>query len=92
MGPRHPIWAHCGFLCFLEETVRWVRASAPTGCSPRGLGGMSYPFKGFKLSKWVRLGKTRGHAGQFVTLRVPARGKVRRCLVFHVRGELATGA
>jgi hypothetical protein len=53
---------------------------------------MSYPFKGFKSSKWVRLGKTRGHAGQFVTLRVPARGKVRRCLVFHVHGELAIGA
>jgi hypothetical protein len=34
----------------LKEVVRWVCASAPTGCSPQGLGGMSYPFKGFELS------------------------------------------
>jgi hypothetical protein len=43
-GPRHPIWMHYG-LFVLEETVRWVRASTPAECSPRGLGGMSYPFK-----------------------------------------------
>jgi hypothetical protein len=62
MGPRHPIWLHYG-LFDLEKTIRWVRASAPAGCSPRGLGGMSYPFKGFESSEWARLGKTRGCTG-----------------------------
>jgi hypothetical protein len=37
-------------LFVLKEAIRWVRASAPAGCSPRGLGGMSYPFKGFESS------------------------------------------
>jgi hypothetical protein len=58
MGPRHPIWVRCD-LFILEKTVRWVHASAPAGCSPRGLGGMSYPFKGFESSEWTYLGKTR---------------------------------
>jgi hypothetical protein len=49
-----------------EKTVWGVRASAPARCSPRGLGGMSYPFKGFESSEWVRLGKTMGHAGQLL--------------------------
>jgi hypothetical protein len=57
MGPHHPIWAHCGLVVFLEETDQWVRASTPVRCSPRGLGGMSYPFKGFESSEWVRLGR-----------------------------------
>jgi hypothetical protein len=39
----------CG-LFVLKEAVRRVRASALTECSPRGLGGMSYPFKGFQSS------------------------------------------
>jgi hypothetical protein len=62
MGPRHPIWVHCG-LFDLEETIWWVRASAPAGCSPRSLGGMSYPFKGFESSEWAHLGKMRCCAG-----------------------------
>jgi hypothetical protein len=33
----------------------WVRPSAPAGCSPRGLGEVSYPFKGFKSSDWAHL-------------------------------------
>jgi hypothetical protein len=37
----------------LGEVIRWVRVSALAGCSPRGLGGMSYPFKGFKSSGLV---------------------------------------
>jgi hypothetical protein len=46
----------------LKKAVRWVRASAPAGCSPRGLGGMSYPFKGFESSgpAWGRRGVTLG--------------------------------
>jgi hypothetical protein len=46
MSPHHLIWVRCS-LFILREAVRWVRTSAPVGCSPRGLGGMSYPFKGF---------------------------------------------
>jgi hypothetical protein len=34
------------FLCVLEDFFRWVRVSAPAGCSPRGLGGAECPFKG----------------------------------------------
>jgi hypothetical protein len=45
-----------------EKTIRWVRTSEPTGCSPQGLGAMSYSFKGFESSQWVHLGKTRGRA------------------------------
>jgi hypothetical protein len=37
---------------FFRRTAWWVRTSAPGGCSPRGLGGMSCPFKGFYLSKY----------------------------------------
>jgi hypothetical protein len=39
---------------------------------------MSYPFRGFESSEWVRLGKMSGHVGQllFVTLRVLVRGMV----------------
>jgi hypothetical protein len=62
MGPRHPIWAYC----VLEKTIWWVRTSAPTGCIPRGLKGMSYPFKGFESSEWAYLGKMRGHAEQLL--------------------------
>jgi hypothetical protein len=50
--------------------------------SLRGLGGMSYPFKGFESSEWAYLGKTRGHAGQLQLLRF-----VLRCVgrwVIHV--------
>jgi hypothetical protein len=38
------------FVFGLKEVIRWVRASTPVRCSPRGLEGMSYPFKGFKSS------------------------------------------
>jgi hypothetical protein len=65
VGPCHPIGPYRG-LFDSEKTFWWVRTSAPTGCSPRGLGGMSYPFKGFESSEWVRLGKMRGHAGQLL--------------------------
>jgi hypothetical protein len=36
---------------------RWVRASAPVGCSPRGLGGVVYPFKGWDaiVELWATL-------------------------------------
>jgi hypothetical protein len=47
VGPRNLISAYCG-LFDLEKTMRWMRASAPAGYSLRGLGGMSYPFKGFE--------------------------------------------
>jgi hypothetical protein len=48
-GVRGPLSSHLGLfmVCLIfEETVRWVRGSAPAGCSPRGLGGMGDPFKG----------------------------------------------
>jgi hypothetical protein len=34
------------FVLCSRGLFRWVRASAPTGCSPRGLGWVVYPFKG----------------------------------------------
>jgi hypothetical protein len=77
VGSHHPIWVYCG-LFDLEETIRWVCASAPAGCSPRGLGGMSYPFKDFGSSEWVRLWKTRGHARQLLLWRFVFR-RVGRC-------------
>jgi hypothetical protein len=63
MGPHLGLIA--AYLIF-EKTIRWVCTSASAGCSPRGLGGMSYPFKGFESSEWVRLGKRRGHARQLL--------------------------
>jgi hypothetical protein len=45
------VWSlvtHLGLIMVLfdfVETIWWARASAPIGCSPQGLGGMSYPFK-----------------------------------------------
>jgi hypothetical protein len=33
VGPHNPIWVCCG-LFVLEETVRWVCASAPARCIP----------------------------------------------------------
>jgi hypothetical protein len=58
------ILSGCDMVLFvLKETVWWVRTSALAGCSPRGLGGMSYPFMGFESSKWTHLGKTRCHVG-----------------------------
>jgi hypothetical protein len=65
VGPRYPIWAYHGLFDF-TKTIRWVRTSAPAGCSPRGLEGMSYPFKGFESSEWVHLGKMRSRAGQLL--------------------------
>jgi hypothetical protein len=64
---RGPLSPHLGLIVVLfdfKETLWWVRMSAPTGCSPRGLGGMGYPFKGLELSRWVRLGTMKGRAGQ----------------------------
>jgi hypothetical protein len=29
--------------------LQWVRASAPAGCSPRGLGGVDDSFEGFNI-------------------------------------------
>jgi hypothetical protein len=43
------------FLFGLKEAVRWVRASVPAGCSPRGLGGVWYPFKGLNRAEWSLL-------------------------------------
>jgi hypothetical protein len=67
---RRPLSSHLGLiaacLIFFEETIQWVHVSAPAGCSPRGLGGMSYPFKGFESSEWAHLGKTKGHVGQLL--------------------------
>jgi hypothetical protein len=34
-----------------RERTRWY--------SPRGLGGMNYPFKGFELSRWPVWGRRR---------------------------------
>jgi hypothetical protein len=93
MSPRHPIWAYCGLLD-LEKTIRRVRASAPSGCSPRGLEEMSYPFKGFESSEWVCLGKTRGHAGQLLLLRFVFRcmGRWGGAQFFMFVGSWVTGA
>jgi hypothetical protein len=60
-----PFGPYCSLFDF-EETIWWVRMNAPTGCSPRGLGGMSYPIKGFESSECAHLGKMRGHAGQLL--------------------------
>jgi hypothetical protein len=61
------------FLFSLKEVIRWVRASAPAGCSPRGLGGVRYPFKGFKSSGpiWGRRGVALG-CGNYSVLHLGA--------------------
>jgi hypothetical protein len=68
----------CG-LFVLKKAVRWVRLSAPTGCSPQGLGGISYPFKGFESSgpAWGRRDVAPGSS--YCDARVPVCGKVGRC-------------
>jgi hypothetical protein len=71
--------SRCDVVLFvLKETIWWVRVSTPARCSPRCLGGMSYPFKGFESSEWTRLGKTRccARVAVVVTLHVPVRGEV----------------
>jgi hypothetical protein len=72
-----PFGPYCGLLDF-EETILWVRASALAGCSPRGLGEMSYLFKGFEFKQVGPLGEDKGscRAVAVVTLRVAMRGKV----------------
>jgi hypothetical protein len=43
-------------LSFLVTGFLWgVRASAPTGCSPRGLGGVGHPSKGLIFEQEVSL-------------------------------------
>jgi hypothetical protein len=93
VGSHHPIWVYCG-LFDLEETIRGVCWSAPAGCSPRGLGGMSYPFKDFGIERVGPPVEDKGscQAVAVVALRVPTRGKVRGCLVFASVGSWATGA
>jgi hypothetical protein len=44
-----------GCLFGSKEVVRWVCASAPTGCSPRGLGGVRHPFKALNQAEWSSL-------------------------------------
>jgi hypothetical protein len=60
-----PLGPYRGLFGF-EKTIQWVRMSAPAGCSPRGLRGMSYPFKGFESGEWARMGKMRGRAEQLL--------------------------
>jgi hypothetical protein len=61
-----PSSSHLGLIVACLILRRLSGASAPARCSTRGLGGMSYPFKGLELSEWVYLGKMRGRVRQLL--------------------------